>query len=500
MPLARIFTHHPERTTVLSEQLQQQGYRVEVVDPDQKHLAPADLEIEFETCERADVLDRAADLASQLEADVAVAPGVLQPQAVMESAAVPEAPVAQERDPEREFQAAFATPAELPTVEHQELPETVLPEMVDVPVMEQAPLPPVAFMDEPAATISEPAAAMNETAKPADPVPYLAQLTPFGTPAVHAESEESVEADREPWREAQPEVAPSEATAPSFGQRGASFLKSALGGAKSKAASMGVSLRERLNEYQKRAQVRSAESRAAREARLLDLEQRRAEAQQRALELETAREAAAARLVELVRQRDPGLREESLREESLREEARRSASAPVRLPQPSAMGSLRHASIAMMKKVRRPMTPQLRAVLAGATAVTVLFVVGIVLGAFSTRAPLANPTPHSAGGVTVQGGGVTVKTGGVTVKTGGPAAQAPPAKLPQPAATAQTQAPATIKPSPRVAQPRQFAAAQGEEQRGDDVVIRHFSRPLPTQKPKQAGQQAGLKHFSDLEN
>jgi hypothetical protein len=31
-------------------------------------------------------------------------------------------------------------------------------------------------------------------------------------------------------------------------------------------------------------------------------------------------------------------------------------------------------------------------------------------------------------------------------------------------------------------------------------VVRHFSRPVPTQKPKQAGQQAGLKQFSDLEN
>ena len=314
MPLARIFTHHPERTTVLSEQLQQQGYRVEVVGPDQKNLAPADLEIEFETCERADVLDRAADLATQLEADVAVAPGVLQPapQAVMESAAASEAAVTQERDPEREFQAAFAAPAELPAVEHQELPEivlpeTILPEIVDVPVMEHAPLPPVAFMDEPAA-------------KAADPVPYLAQLTPFGSPAVHTESEESVQADREPWRDAQPEVAQSAAAAPSYGQRGASFLKEALSSAKSTAASVAASLRERLNEYQKRAQVRSAEARAAREARLLDLEQRRAEAQERALELEAAREAAAARLVELVRQRDPGLREESLREESLREE------------------------------------------------------------------------------------------------------------------------------------------------------------------------------------
>src|SRR4029077_9531715 len=78
MPLARILTRNPERTADLSSQLKQQGYSVEVARPDQLNLAPADLEIEFEVCERADVLDRAADLATELGADVAVAPGVLQ--------------------------------------------------------------------------------------------------------------------------------------------------------------------------------------------------------------------------------------------------------------------------------------------------------------------------------------------------------------------------------------------------------------------------------------
>ena len=58
--------------------MKQQGYSVEVARPDQANLAPADLEIEFEVCERADVLDRAADLATELGADVAVAPGILQ--------------------------------------------------------------------------------------------------------------------------------------------------------------------------------------------------------------------------------------------------------------------------------------------------------------------------------------------------------------------------------------------------------------------------------------
>src|SRR3954462_7577243 len=78
MPLARILTRNPERTADLSSQLKQQGYSVEVARPDQTNLTPADLEIEFEVCERADVLDRAADLATELGADVAVAPGVLQ--------------------------------------------------------------------------------------------------------------------------------------------------------------------------------------------------------------------------------------------------------------------------------------------------------------------------------------------------------------------------------------------------------------------------------------
>ena len=131
MPLARIFTHHPERTAALSSQLQQQGYTVEVASPDQLDLAPADLEIEFELCERADVLERAAGLADEFQADIAVAPGVIQAAmpatavAPLENSIVPEAPVAVQereapsvqRDPEREFEAAFATSTELPTEE-----------------------------------------------------------------------------------------------------------------------------------------------------------------------------------------------------------------------------------------------------------------------------------------------------------------------------------------------------------------------------------------------
>src|SRR5579864_1839672 len=131
MPLARILTRNPERTTDLSSQLKQQGYSVEVARPDQTNLAAADLEIEFEVCERADVLDRAANLATELDADVAVAPGILQP-AIQRADEISAKPLAD-------------NVVELPAAMQAS------PEVIDVPVMQHEPLPPVAFLDEPAA-------------------------------------------------------------------------------------------------------------------------------------------------------------------------------------------------------------------------------------------------------------------------------------------------------------------------------------------------------------
>ena len=590
MPLARIFTHHPERTTSLSEELQKQGYQVEVRSPDQTHLAPADLEIEFEICDRADVLKRAATLGDELQADVAVAPGVLataaqiQPAAQMqqkvqqvqaealpqkaaahapeaeprparpvlaektaapvfkpvfkeekeEKAAAPvqadktpvevAAPPTQELDREREFEAAFARteqPAEeqlLPMIEH---PAETVEEAAVEGATEYDPLPPVAFMEEPAAMRAEPVivpvhesaipeetsqpAAREEAARPIDPVPYLAQWKPFSTPSAHTAAEERHSMFAESRGEDRTEAAPAQPAAQGMSHSAASIFSTAMAGARGMSASAAESFREWLQEYKKRAQVRKAEARAARVARMLDLEQRKAEAQQRAAELEAAREAAAARLLDLVRQRDPGLPKESLPKESLLQESLagerfsddRKAAEPYFRPAPqrTPMESLRHASIERMQaKPRRPMSPQLRAVLTGAAAISILFVIGIVLGELYPRAPLANPTEHSASGVTVQTGVPAAQSGGVTVKTG---QQARPA--PQPSASA-AQAPAQEKPSPRVSQTRHVAAQQGENTIGDDVVVRHYSRPVPTQKPKQSGQQAGLKHFSDMEN
>ena len=74
---ARIFTNHPGNAESLAEALKQQGYFVEILRPDQTPVLSADLEIVLETCARADAVRRAAELAHDFDADVAVAQGTL---------------------------------------------------------------------------------------------------------------------------------------------------------------------------------------------------------------------------------------------------------------------------------------------------------------------------------------------------------------------------------------------------------------------------------------
>lgn len=561
MPLARILTRNPERTADLSSQLKQQGYSVEVARPDQTNLAPADLEIEFEVCERADVLDRAADLATEIGADVAVAPGVLQmtpkpaaepimygstapqpqlsepsplpPVAAQKSVVEPatekvmhlEAKPVVERDPERDFEAAFAPVIEMPTAAQTS-------EVVDAPVMEHEPLPPVAFLEESPAVepiaaaplaerhVVEHAAApvvLPEPVRPADPMPYLAQLTPFSgrTNRTEAEREEKKQSAAPARRQDNSQVLER---GTKVLQDGARVAAQTWASALALAASTRASVRNHFEEYRKRAQVRSAEARAEHAARLLDLEQRRAEAHQRAAELERAREQAAARLMELVRQREPGLPPERLREQMPFEPAapaqpsssyyqrppvqdRRRELPPIAVARKEpAVTSARAAVTATPLQLWRSIHPPLRPILTGAAAVTTLFIVGIALGLFhSSPPPMASTTTHPANGVTVQTGGVTLPAAPAKAQPTQTTA-ATSAVKPQPGQATQTQSAGTAaKPSPAMRQTH-LAADQSEKQIGDDVVIRHYSRPVPTAKPKQSGQQAGLKHFSDLEN
>ena len=149
----------------------------------------------------------------------------------------------------------------------------------------------------------------------------------------------------------------------------------------------------------------------------------------------------------------------------------------------------------------RGINPALRAVLTGAAAATALFIVGIALGLFHSSPPLASTTTHPSKGVSVQTGGVTLPAVPAKAQGAQPVAATSQAKPQpgQPASSPQAHAANVAKPSPSVGQAH-LVAQQSEKQIGDDVVIRHYSRPVPTQKPKQAGQQAGLKHFSDMEN
>src|SRR5690242_17171968 len=76
MPLARIITLYPDQTAGLFRQLKSQGYTVEIVSPEDLVNRPADLEIDFEVAPARQALDRAAELATHLNSDVAVAPGL----------------------------------------------------------------------------------------------------------------------------------------------------------------------------------------------------------------------------------------------------------------------------------------------------------------------------------------------------------------------------------------------------------------------------------------
>src|SRR6185437_7464668 len=224
--------------------------------------------------------------------------------------------------------AAFAPVIEMPAAAQASS------EVVDVPVMEHVPLPPVAFLDEspaaeppaasaildqqpevhyaeahPAEQAVMPPIIFPEPPRAADPMPYLAQLTPFSGRANRADTAAE---------ERQQDAVRPPSQIPERGKKvlqdGARVAAQTWAGALPLAASTKASVRDHFQEYRKRAQVRSAEARAEHAARLLDLEQRRAEAHQRAAELELAREQAAARLMELVRQREPGLPPERLRE------------------------------------------------------------------------------------------------------------------------------------------------------------------------------------------
>jgi hypothetical protein len=119
MPLARIITRFPEHTSTLSQQLQLEGYSVEIASPGEIHAQPADLEIDFALCNPAEALQRASHRANELGADVVVASGVLE--LAMQAAEVPEVHTQHEtQEVPAEALAAESIPAEPITTQLEE--------------------------------------------------------------------------------------------------------------------------------------------------------------------------------------------------------------------------------------------------------------------------------------------------------------------------------------------------------------------------------------------
>src|SRR6185437_457128 len=132
MPLARILTRFPEQAGALSEELRQHGYTVEFSSPEVSGKPPADLEIDFELCAEPDALSRAADLADQLQADVAVSPGVLKIPRVAEPGPSSE----MEHDSFAEHATEVLPPSNVIPISSQETQELSHPEATHLPAEE----------------------------------------------------------------------------------------------------------------------------------------------------------------------------------------------------------------------------------------------------------------------------------------------------------------------------------------------------------------------------
>ncbi|HET9183853.1 MAG TPA: hypothetical protein VFP59_17115 [Candidatus Angelobacter sp.] len=478
MPLARILTRFPEQAGALSQELRQHGYTVEFSTPELSGKPPADLEIDFEICAEPDALSRAAELAEQFHADVAISPGVLQRQDVRQE---PE-PLTAESLPERlELPVAKAAPATEPAEE---------------PVWEPEPLPSAAETITP----EEPEEVVHANVVPIRGESFESQQAPRKTAVddeldlVNAATPTTATGDENAHEETATELLAR------MGEKSATLLhaagvagQQAWGMARNWTNDLRMAATRLSQEGRERLNVRKEEWKAQHQQKLLDLEKRRVLAQERAAELEAAREAAAIRLQELLRERGGLVDAQPAPPQKIVNRA------PV-FPAAAAAEWFRRIRI----RFARPQSPQMQAVIMGVAAACLLFVVGLAVASFHARPAISStiqqPTAVQPGynGVTVQSGGVTVHTGAPTGATASTAPASPPlqAETRNPAAAQHSRTSdvtirnftAARKPSP--------ARAGGSEHIGNDVTIRHFT----AQGPARSAPRAELKHYSDLSN
>ena len=465
MPLARIITLHPERTSALSEQLQQQGFNVELARPEETHIQPAELEIHFELCDQQQVLNRAAELARQLGAEIVVFPNAVE-------APPKPAPVEEIRRPEP----IIATPL----VQELQQPKPVM-------------APPIF------STTAELPASVRQDETPAQQEEFSYELPGqsgnFFT-NLGSELRKSLKQAGAAFSDFRKDLGP-------VFSRTRFKLNSGVTELKGKASSTTESLTGTAREYQERLKLRSAQARAEREQRLAEVERQRAESRRQAavleqekqkerqLEFERQRVEREQRLAELERQRIEAIE----RATALQRERERQKEVVAGSLEPQFQ--MTEQPVPQQRPIPHPQSrtfwrnpSHLNGVLTGAIAVSFLFLIGLTLSNFRPRSPLPADVTQPNVEQNVPFGSATIHAAPAQPR---PVAQPPVRPQPQVQASKPAAPVARQKPHP---QRRRFRSHSDEgDDVADDVVVRHFN----TQKPQpQHTQQAGLKKYSDM--
>lgn len=451
MPLARILTFDPGDAADFAEQLQQLGFQVEIMNPNEQALAPADLEIEFAICDQQQVLGRASAIAAQLQAQVVVFPGSIPP--------LPKPIPIQEH----------YEPAEPPDIS-QNAPERIMEQAAYQGIHEDADFSPA-----------------NETQED----------------AVFSRLAERLRAGQQRLRMALAAITARLKTAvSSAGNAVGKQAGTLLQGLKSQIAGARAAGQRQL------AEMRHKRAEAAQRAAALRLERQR-EAELAASTKEQERqnhEALAAAAAQGELQRLQAMKEELLAEvERLRLEAKQQAANLVKAEGQRQEPGLpaRRPIIQKVINVVRHGNGQLRGALAGAGTAIFLFLVGMVWANFHAITPVSHNLMSGSveqqvpfGAATVHGApGVTITPRPVS-SDDTPPPQAPPSRQAKPH-PAISNAP-IAKPD---SEWHHFQRASSDSDNGDDstapdVVVRHFAPPR--RQPTQTAQQrASIKRYSD---
>jgi hypothetical protein len=274
MALARIFSCSPEQATALIQDLERQGYKVEVLRPEETPSGHADLEIQYELCDTNGAVERAQELASEYHADVAV-----------ESIAL---------------QTTFTEAAQLSELPQEKISEPVLGDRTD-----EKSAPPLSSVD----AVHQP-----------QEVPVDNDFEEQSwTAQQHMDAETSrreLASELEPAQQnIQIEHRPAHPLVAAW-TRGATVLIAAAGNVAQTSRTLWFAGLQKMREQRERASIHAAEARADREQRLLELTCKRAEALQRSRQLEAARRAAAGYLTQLQREESGDGPDESAAQEN----------------------------------------------------------------------------------------------------------------------------------------------------------------------------------------